>query len=827
MRAPDPLGIPGDPAAALRVDRDEDGRPIAFEHPIGRGDATATTTLAYGEGRDGLAGLVTTMTDPTGRRTLYAYDALGRVSRVTIPMGGDDLVTQYHHDELGSLVAIVDPDGIVTRLVTDARGRVIRRIDACMDVGGTDPATCAGTGPHDADTNVVTDLRYDSAGQLVSRVMRATVGDVRTDWVHDAAGRVVAEVIDPDGLALTRRWAFDGAGRVVGERDARGTVTIHRRDQEGRIVGTIAGCSDDGTRPGADWASCRGDGPRDGTWNLSPLDDPDVGPDPQASTERVRDAAGRLVLETMPDPREGVDGTSLLRIRHAYDEAGRRCRTIVAASFDPADLADPCADPVPIGGGDLMTTTRRDATGAVIAIIGPDGTEERHRHDRVGRLVERDGPDGRTSWRYDELGWVIERTDVTDTGSVSVRWTYDAAGRAVRREAGDLVTAYRYDAAGDLIAAEGADGTITIERDIHGRPLRVTADDGTETSWSYRVDGLLRTDASGTYRAAFDDAGRAVSLLTPIADDPFRYERDPDGVLTAIVAPSGAATRLRHDGAGRLAGITWSDSSGSDVGGIELARDAAGLLESVASAITGDPAAGTMDLDHDVLGRVIDARGPLPAGSGRATPGDPVAGPSPGAAPAAPPAGCGTLEGLHLVCDALGRLVVVRSAASNAVLARYGYDALDRLVSVTHADEELRIRHVGLSDAIAGFADADGASVLDIVTGPYGEPLGERDPATGAVRLYGRDAAGDIVLVTDPDGAPLATLRYDPWGEVIAASGADLPLLRAGGSLYDPITGLAWREGRWDAPALGRVVAVPIDTTHDGAGPSRPQEGIR
>ncbi len=826
--APDPLAVLDVPAdIEHRIERDADGRPIALVlDPSGE---AATTILAHGDSPDGIAGLVTDVTDPTGRRTTYGYDALGRVTRVTIPMrDGADLVTRQRYDDLGSLVAVVDPAGTITRFITDDRGRVVRRIDACVDAGDTDAATCTGTGPHDGDTNVVTDLRYDGDGRLVSRVVRADGGDVRTDWLHDAAGHVIAEIVDPDGLAITRRWAFDADGRVVAERDARGRVTIHRRDDQGGIVETLVGCSDDGTPPGDAWATCEGTGPRDGTWNLGATPAATVArADAPVVPDRIRDAAGRLVLEVTPDPRDGADGTSLLRIRHAHDDAGRRCRTIVAATIDPAGLADPCNDPVPADGGDLVTTIRRDATGAVISVIGPDGTGVRYRHDDLGRLVERDGPGGRTTWRHDELGRIVERTDVSATGTLSVRWTFDAAGRAVRREAGDTVTTYRYDAAGDLLAATGPDGIVTVERDIHGRPLRVTAQDGTESTWTYRPDGVVRTDASGTYRVGLDDAGRTASLVTPFAVDPFRFERDAVGVLTALIAPSGAGMRLRHDTDGRLTAMAWQDAAGSRTGSIDLLRNAAGLVVSVTSDITGDPATGTMILDHDVQGRVIRAAGPLPAGYGRATPGDPVAWPDAGGGTDDGPVGCADIDGLRFTCDALGRLVVVRSATTDTVLARYAYDALDRLVSVAHSDDVLRIRYAGIGSAIAGFADADGRSTVDIITGPDGEPLGERDPAIGAVRLYGRDAADDIVLVTDVDGTPLATLRYDPWGEVLAASGAGLPLLRAGGALYDPITGLTWRGGRFTAPALGRVVTGPIDSTSDGAGPSRPQEGIR
>jgi RHS repeat-associated protein len=148
------------------------------------------------------------------------------------------------------------------------------------------------------------------------------------------------------------------------------------------------------------------------------------------------------------------------------------------------------------------------------------------------------------------------------------------------------------------------------------------------------------------------------------------------------------------------------------------------------------------------------------------------------------------------------------------------YDALDRLRTVERSGIRHRFRYAGTSTAVAQVATGDGIAILRNVTvGPEGTVL--RDWLGTSRRLYGTNGHHDTTWTSDDAGAVTATLRYDPWGNLVAASGA-VPDWRFQGSWADTSTGLAWSVTRWYDPVQGAFISEDTLLGEPSSPASRP-----
>ena len=138
-------------------------------------------------------------------------------------------------------------------------------------------------------------------------------------------------------------------------------------------------------------------------------------------------------------------------------------------------------------------------------------------------------------------------------------------------------------------------------------------------------------------------------------------------------------------------------------------------------------------------------------------------------------------------------------------MATYTYDALDRLRTVERGGSRIRFRYQGTTTAVAQVVDDIGGSVIrNVATGPDDTVL-EDWLGTGR-RLYGSNGHHETTWTADDTGAVTATLRSDPWGNVLRSTGT-LPDWRFQGSWYDTATDLSWAVARWYSPVLGAFIS--------------------
>lgn len=827
-------------------------------------------TLQYHKGEDLPHGL----TDSAGRRLVLKVEnerlqslwCEGRDQGWT----GRELCA-WRYDERGRLVEVKRGDGTVRRFGYDDRGRLVRDVEA----GGyvwtfhydeqNRVTTTYGEDLHEyahldyqplASLTVVTDhtgrkrlVKYDERGHIVTRVDREgdavhqaydehgqrvaetdANGNV-TEYAYDASGRLLEKVL-PDGAKHV--YAYDARGLLVRAEDACGAVITHAYDVHGNRVRT--------RHPDGSTTLRRYDG--------RGLVVAEIGPD-GSEHAFAYDEAGNLVEETH-------DGVTT---QHAYDEVGRRIRTIDADG--------------------RVTRFTWDGRGRMLTREHPDGRTERWRyspsgflaeytdreghtwarvHDSMCRQTERRSPEGRLlrTTRGDNNRYAAH----LDAEGHGWRYAYDADHRVVRVQADGVTEHYERDLAGHVVATRYADGGWRkFENDVEGRQLCCETRDGARqlferdpagrliealevppgtaprqedglpqpgerrVAWRRTADGRVTEEVGpgGRVRQRFAPGGRLTRLdVDGVAIDIVRDDRGrpvavraPDGVHRiegpASVTPAGA--RTVEDALG------WSlvDAERRPVAAYDATLDADGRR--VAEKLT---TVGRYGWQHqyafDRDGRLAER---TDKSGNRLLPGATYG------------------EGRRLLADARGPVVHdlrgrVVSREVEGGTQRLWWDDLERLREVEQPDGTvIRYRYDALSRLVERLEDRiDGPVTRWRFLWCEHRLVGEERPDGSRVRYLHLDP-GDVTpwaaWVEGPWGCGLHRLHPDGRGAVIAASdgagrftwlgeygtyGECTPRdrgldqrLRLPGMWADPATGLYYNRYRWYVPEWGRYLS--------------------
>lgn len=236
-----------------RLEVDGEGRPTAWTNR--RGQTIRYTYDARGRVRrkdvsDGTfvtfeyndRDLLTEVTDSTGTRR-FRYDDLDRLTRIDYPRGRF-LVFSYNADDQRTRTE--DQDGHITNYAYDAVGRLVRVSDGTGATLAAYTYDSAGfLARKELGNGTFTTYAYDSAGQLLELVNHAPNGSVnsrfaytydslgnplsmttlegRTDFSYDVNGQLVSVRL-PTGRGI--RYTYDGAGNRLTV-DDNGTLTSY------------------------------------------------------------------------------------------------------------------------------------------------------------------------------------------------------------------------------------------------------------------------------------------------------------------------------------------------------------------------------------------------------------------------------------------------------------------------------------------------------------------------------------------------------------------------------------------------------------------------
>ena len=506
--------------AAGNVSRDEYdllGRVTKMTHPLGHStvsdydanDNTTTTIDPLGRTTathyDALDRGVA-VTDPAGATTVTAYDAVGNELSVTDGLGR---TTRTEYDALNHAVASFDALGYVTRFGYDARG---------MQTSATDPLGRATATAYDAlgrtssvadPAGGVTKYNYDAVGEQLS--VTDAAGNV-TRFEYDALGRVT-RTTDPLGHAATN--GYDAGGDLVRSTDRDGRTRTFDYDPLGR-------------QTAEHWLAA--DGKSDvylASYTFDAAGQALTAGDANSKYAMAYDADGRV---TSVDNAGTPVGPRVV-LGYSYDAAGQLTRTSDNAGVAVSrayDLAGRLKSLAWSGGPAAKVEYARDKTGRVTGVARSG--------DPLGLV-----PSVQTAVATDPRGLVTAMTHTKPNGGgalSSYADEYDRAGQLTREVANGKATGYSYDNRGQLTAATTATGP----GETHG----------------YDSTGN-RTDAGTTPVVANRPAGDADNV----------YGYDGEGNRTSATArATGEVTAYEYDYRNRLVRVTRSSA-----GGVALAEE--------------------------------------------------------------------------------------------------------------------------------------------------------------------------------------------------------------------------------------------------------------
>ena len=446
--------------------------------------------------RDG-AGRVLRVISAEGRIETYDYDAAGRVISHAV---GLDAPRRYT-DEAG-VSRVVEPSAwAITRLEYDAASQIIKRINPDGSVEKITYDVCGRVTGAEAGARVAS-YEYDLCGRLVG-VRDSSFGQRR--FKYDAAGQIIQAT---DGLGFRTHFSYTATGQVCRVVDATGQVTDYEYDAMDRLVRVIkaAGTDDESVQEYAYDAAGRLIRAHDGVREYTHVYDyaaggrlshtcvdgvkaAEFGIEDQGRTVRVRDYASAQALDA------GAPVGAFVQHRFVYDARGllmERTRSGVMADTSGASSGTTDVD------AQVQALNTFTNTGAYTLTLGYDADGYRT------RMVT---PYGETAIAYDGAGRVVSmsRADQDAHGeSPAVQYSYDAMGRLIRAQLGDILSRWEFDSESGLVCSYSRENTAKADsverteviRDEQGRIVGLDSADGLVT-YTYDAAGQLTGSRAG------------------------------------------------------------------------------------------------------------------------------------------------------------------------------------------------------------------------------------------------------------------------------------------------------------------------------------------
>ncbi|WP_154119362.1 RHS repeat-associated core domain-containing protein [Vibrio parahaemolyticus] len=161
--------------------------------------------------------LVTRVTDPRGRRTYYSYNGYGDVLSVQSPDTG---TAHYTYDKAGNLIGKTDANGQVFTYHYDALNRL-----SSITVDG--------------QPNASVTFRYDEPEALygVGQLTSITDASGVSKYSYTASGEIASQELIVDGRTLLTNYTYDGAGQLASIEYPNGRKAVYQRNVAGEVIG--------------------------------------------------------------------------------------------------------------------------------------------------------------------------------------------------------------------------------------------------------------------------------------------------------------------------------------------------------------------------------------------------------------------------------------------------------------------------------------------------------------------------------------------------------------------------------------------------------------
>ena len=740
----------------------------------------------------------------------FTYDGQGNVKTETDPWGG---VSSNAYDIMGNRIMHRSADGGTWRYLYDARSRLVSQ---------TDPL------------GRVTSNRYDAAGRLL--------------WTRDPLGRVVTRGYNEKGLqtAVTNEWGetatmeYDAWNHVTRLKDFDGKEEIATYNEHGELLRSARTETLDGVRYAYDDKNRlihMTDGARTNSAAYDAQGLPavlnrgggvqELDYDRQGSLTRLTDRDGtrtrsgswaynlhgEVVEYTDPlgrKTRYGYD--SLGRMTSVEDPLGRLYRVVFEPGGTISSYVDEKNQAVDVD-FDYATLTSTETR--------PDGSVWIRQTDPSGDLMETRDNSGRvTQWGRDLMGRVTNQACFTTNGSspaIEAFYAYDADDRLTQCGAGSHEITIEYTDGTNLLERATVDFgpfSKTFERTLNreGRIIRFKGPEGEVSDYEYNEAGDLAAIHIGdrTLRMATDpltghmditypggarqqiskDAwGQTITNRledaggTPIVERTYQYHLD--GRLASVQAGEDIRA-YQYDPVGALSAATWGGETNTYTHDAAGNRLTAGAGTNVWAYTNWNRLVSWSDgaYQYDAFGRVTHR----------------------------------TVDGQsqQLSYDAAGRLAEVRDG-EGALMARYGYDALNRRV-VKETPAETNFYLYGLQGLLAEY-DGSGNLVREYGWLPDQEWMGAPlwMSQAGVRAYYVQDDVMAAECLIRENGAVVWSARAMENGRMVVAESSTLDNpLRMSGQYFDEETGLHYNTHRYYDPETGRYLTPDPSGYSDG-----------
>lgn len=509
------------PLGKVETHRHVNGRPIGV---LGQAStycpATAVSTT-YDANKH-----VDKETDANGIVTDYDYDAKGRLIKKVEALGRPEARTTTYvwETNFDRLVNMTVQGEVRVEYTYGSDNRVTRMRSVNLSPNGvlnqvrdinysyTKHAngllsTMTQSGPVSGSTLKRT---YAASGHLLS--IENSLGHKTTFSAHNGLG-LPGRVVNPNGG--TTDYVYDALGRVYTSRELRDGAWA---DTQIRY-----------TAPG-DIASVT---------------------DPSGSRLSYEYGASRRLNRIYRDTAGILEGSGVREERSfTYDAAGNR--TIVVDKLDGTIKSRAYFD--------------YDELGRVRAIRGNNGQRTSYTYDKVGNLLtESDSENRPITYTYDGLRRVLTMRDrLNNTSS----YVHDASNRVVRvTDSRSLVTTYKYDGFGSLWSQQSPDTGLTKFAYVaSGLRTSMTRADNAQTTFAYDAMGRLISIVAGAQSHTFtwDNCTNGKGLPCRIADPhgELTFAYNPQGQITSRgqkIGPSSInfGQAYTYDNQGRLTGISY------------------------------------------------------------------------------------------------------------------------------------------------------------------------------------------------------------------------------------------------------------------------------
>ncbi|MFQ5912040.1 MAG: hypothetical protein ACE5JS_02550 [Nitrospinota bacterium] len=561
--------------------RGTEGNPIVKKHPTrttadGRTLTNITTQYTYT-----LKGLLATIEDPKGHKTVYGYNKTGYLTSAETPDG----IFGFGRDGRGNMTKYTDPRGTVTTFEVNARNLVVEEI---RDAEGFKNKT---TYRYDANGNrietkvlvednfpkgalfrsvprsgfILTNSYEYNLVNLQTRISQKAKGLSReTTYAYDTEAKLIFVTLPEGG---TREYKYDAQGNLI-EKIVGGELReTYRYDKNGNLVskkrgktgGTYTYESDGFDRPYKETTPL-------GTKIVTYLNPGGTNKYTRIDGKNHKGAEAPLrFVEFTQDEFEAVIRTD----EHIYDPNGKK----------------------------QGTRTRkyvRDEEGKLTKVIDSNGNETVFEHDGHRQVKVNDPMGNSVTYKYDAGGNPVSITEEekeilysvsnagrlkreTKTAGYTVKMEHDSLGRMTAlTDVGGHALRYAYNALGNRRAMRGPGGRLDIyQLDAFGRRVgeKQFANLGRDSIVISQKHDLLdrlvtssmkrgRIKVSGIKRA-YTAAGLLKTLQAEGRSHSYKY--DDRGNRIEETLPNGVKIRTEYDAEDRRTSVT-SDYPGSSVG---------------------------------------------------------------------------------------------------------------------------------------------------------------------------------------------------------------------------------------------------------------------